>query len=81
MPQPMRIVLKDGVKWCPVPDAARYLKTNAPVIRKLMGEGKLTYAQMRKNGPIYVSLSDVVKVQNERLYGASARDVGPTTSK
>ena len=67
MPALMKKVSQDGTLWCPVPDAARYLRTTAPKIRALMGEGRLTCTQIRKNGQIYVSVSDLVKIQTQRV--------------
>jgi len=34
-----------------------------------MGSGKLAFTQIRVNGKIYVSVADLVKLQDERLYG------------
>jgi hypothetical protein len=64
----MKKVTYNGALWCTVEDASHYLKTNTTKVKALMMAGKLAYTQIRANGRIYVSLSDLVKVQTERLY-------------
>lgn len=62
-PRPMRKVVKDGRVWCRVFDAARYLHTTQETIRRYMGTGELAYAQMRRNGDPYVSVTDLVALK------------------
>jgi hypothetical protein len=68
----MKKVSHNGALWCPVSDAARYLRTNAAKVREFMSAGKLAYTQIRRNGQIYVSVSDLVKLQTERVYADKA---------
>jgi hypothetical protein len=63
----MKKVSYKGALWCPVRDAARYLRTNAADIRVLMGSGDLAYTQLRPNRPLYVSVSDLVKIQTHKM--------------
>lgn len=63
----MKKVTHKGAQWCSVGDGARYLHTNANKIRELMGSGELAWTQLRLNGILYVSISDLVKIQTKRL--------------
>lgn len=62
MPSPtLKKIVKDGVAYYSVGDAAKYLGTTATKIRELLGSGDLEMAQLRVNGKILVtakSLSD-----------------------
>ena len=66
----MKKVTREGRAWCSVSDAASYLGTTHAKVRALMGSGALDYAQIRKNGPLYVSVDDLVRLQRTKLYGA-----------
>ena len=68
----MKKVAHKGALWCSVGDAAHYLRTNANKIRVLMGSGELAYTQLRLNGNLYVSVSDLVKLQTQKM--AAKRD-------
>jgi hypothetical protein len=57
----MKIVVQDGADWCPVTDAARYLKKSTTHVRLLMGEGNLIYSRIGPDGSIYISVSDLTK--------------------
>ena len=59
----MRKVERDGELWCSVGHGATYLGTNAQKIRALMGSGKLRHTQLRLNGRLYVSVSDLVRLR------------------
>jgi len=63
----MRKVTHNGASWCSVGHAALYLRTNAQKVRELMGSGELAYMQKRVNGTIFVSVTDLVKIQTARL--------------
>ena len=65
-------VTHNGRIWCSVADAARYLRTTPQKVRKMMGS-ELDYTQIRKNGNLYVSLDDLVKIQVARVYGATQK--------
>ena len=66
MARPMQKVAHQGKVWCKVGDAAAYLHTNANKIRGMMGDGRLSYTQIKANGPIYVSVSELMKIQAAR---------------
>lgn len=59
----MRKVIFQGQTWYSVGDAARYLGTTAQKIRVFMGDGSLNYTQVRRNGNLYVSAEDLVKLK------------------
>jgi len=61
--KPMRKVERDGELWCSVGHGAAYLGTNAQKIRALMGSGELRHTQMRVNGPLYVSVTDLIRLR------------------
>ena len=65
-------VTHKGKIWCPVADAARYLRTTHQKVRNLMGS-ELDYTQIRKNGNLYVSVDDLVKVQIANLTDRTKR--------
>lgn len=75
MPKPdghvmMTKVEKNGETWCPLKQGASYLKTTIPKIRGLIGSGDLRCTQIRRNGAIYVNVTDLVRLRKARLYGA-----------
>jgi hypothetical protein len=59
-------VAHEGKIWCSVADTARYLRTTHQKVRNMMGS-ELDYTQIRKNGNLYVSVDDLVKVQIANL--------------
>lgn len=66
-----------GKEWCSVGDAARYLRTSATKVREFMGDGRLDYTQIRKNGNLYVLVTDLVKIQTAKLYPGGKRPISP----
>jgi hypothetical protein len=48
----MRAIVKDGLKWCSVYDAARHIKKSPTYVRLLIAEGSLVSAQMEPGGPL-----------------------------
>jgi len=55
----VRTVVKDGLKWCSVHEAGRYLKKSPTYIRLLTGEGSLASVRIEPGGDLYVSVADL----------------------
>lgn len=69
----MKKVTYAGKEWCSVGEAARYLRTNASKVKAFMHNGDLEYTQIRKNGNLYILVTDLVRVQRMKLYGPGGK--------
>ena len=65
--KPMKKVFYNGELWCGVSDGAAFLKTSTPKMRILMGSGELRYVQLRENGRLHVSVSDLFQLRQKAL--------------
>jgi hypothetical protein len=53
-------ILHEGKVYYTVPDAARYLGTNATKMRQILGKGHVDWTQIRANGKILVTAESLV---------------------
>jgi len=60
MNKPPKKILHDGKVFYTVPDAARYLGTNATKVRQLIGAGEMEMDQIRTNGKLLVTAESLV---------------------
>jgi len=67
--KPIKKIIHNGIAYFSVPDAAKYLRTNQPKIREMMGDGSLEWAQFKENGKLFVtgtSLADKHKAMTAK---------------
>jgi hypothetical protein len=66
----MKRYLINGELYCAVSEAARHLRTTAPKIRDMMGNGTIRYEQTKQSGPLVVCLKDIMDLKyKKRLHG------------
>ena len=58
-------IIKDGSVYYSVNGAARFMRTNAATVKRLMGEGALEWLNLKTNGNLVIPESSILEYQRD----------------